>query len=150
MVTVQVADTAMETVFLLDTGTAALIPKALLEKFDERLRWQAHGAAFVPGSELREYGDTTSAALTAAKDIIRRELHLGGDVRLFGNGVPRPHLLLDAIPVESIENVEPYMVRGKVTNTLALNGQQVFSAATNVLGRATRWVETAKLAPFNT
>lgn len=118
MITVQVPDTAVETVVFLETGTAASIPVSRLEEFDERLRWQAHGAAFVTGTELRRYGGATTAALTAASDVIRRGLHLGADVCLFVNGIARPHVSPDAIPVEWIENVELYTTRGEVTNTL--------------------------------
>ena len=118
MVTVQIHDSSTERVVLLDPGTAAPIPKVLLQEFDERLRWQAYGAAFVPGSELREYGGSTIDALAAAHDVIRRGLHLGSDICLFVNGVPRPGWPLDAIPVDRIENVELYTAGGEVTNTL--------------------------------
>jgi len=118
MVTVQVPDSAIEAVVLLDTGTVASTPEALLQEFDERLRWQSHGAAIVAGSDLRRYGATTAVALAAASGVIRRGLHIGPDICLFVNGIPRPYLPVDAIPVEAIENVEVYTVRGEVTSTL--------------------------------
>ena len=118
LLTVRVPDSTVEAVVLLDTGTVASTPEALLQEFDERLRWQAHGAAIVAGSELRRYGGTTTVALGGANDAIRRGLHLGPDICLFVNGVPRPYLPVDAIPVEAIENVELYTTRGEVTSTL--------------------------------
>jgi hypothetical protein len=118
LLTLQVPDSAIEAAILLDTGTAASPAEALLHEFDERLRWQAHGAAVVAGSNLRRYGGSTSVALGAANDVIRRGLHLGPDICLFVDGIARPYLPVDAIPVEAIETVELYTTRGEVTSTL--------------------------------
>jgi hypothetical protein len=116
--TVQVPDSAVEAVILLDSGTAASIPEALLQEYDERLRWQSNGAALVSGSNLRHYKGSTTEALSGATKVIRRGLRLTGEICLFVDGIPRPYLPIDAIPVEAIENVELYTARGEVTSTL--------------------------------
>ena len=118
LATIEVPDSAVELVVLLDSSSAGPIPAALAQEFDERVRWQGQGAALVRGEDLRRYGGTTEQALAASTAAIRRGLHFGPQVCLFVNGVPRPHLPVDAIVVEEIETVELYTVRGEVTNTL--------------------------------
>lgn len=117
-------DRTVEVTALLET-TADVPPKdaeALAREFDRRLAFRGLGSAEVPGEELVRNGRSSlSDALRTSPSFNGRGLQLGATICLFVNGVPKPGVPLDAIPVESIQAVEAYAPRGDPTNTLAMS-----------------------------
>lgn len=109
----------------------------LWKDLDQRLGWRSMNSALVPGGEIRRAGPNLLRALEGSPSFVSRGLFIGDTICVFVNGVPRPTLPLDAIPVEDIEVVELYGAKDDAVKTLMFKwpGNARCGAALRIAGR---------------
>lgn len=93
---------------LLDMTTRAQVPGGMWIDFDERLRLRGRNSVLAPGSELRRSGGSMVEALQASPSFMARGLRFSGPVCVFINGIPRPGMDPDQIPIDNVDAVEVY------------------------------------------
>jgi len=105
---------------LLDSATKKVNDRWKWVELDQRLRVNRYAAARVARSELRgtEAGNL-QLALQYAPSIAARGLTIPRRTCVFVDGVARPQLSVDAVPVSTVEFVEVYARGGDVSGTLA-------------------------------
>jgi len=115
-----VAGRRIELVVLLDSSTQATKDGWKWDELDQRQRVSRYGSARIARSELRATGESNlQLALQYTAAASDRGLTIPRAPCVFVDGVARPTLTLDAIPVSSVEFVEVYTRAGDVSGTLA-------------------------------
>jgi hypothetical protein len=93
---------------MLDMTNTAPISGGMWIDFDERLRLRGRNSVLAPGSELRRAGGSMVQALQSSPSFAQRGLRFSGQACVFINGIPRPGMDPDQIPVDNVDAVEVY------------------------------------------